>query len=65
MFCFATPESPGGLYINLSSHQAFDEAHLPLDQQRSGAALYLHQQARRVSRRLFPRAVAVPHQVLQ
>jgi ubiquitin carboxyl-terminal hydrolase 5/13 len=48
MFCFATPESPGGLYINLTSHQAFDQAHLALDQQRGGAALYLHPQARGV-----------------
>ena len=48
MFCFATPESPGGLYINLTTHQAFDESHLELDHQRSRAALYLHQQGRRV-----------------
>lgn len=48
MFCFATAESPGGLYINLTTHQAFDEEHLSLDQERSGAGLYLHQQARRV-----------------
>ncbi|KAL4439029.1 hypothetical protein ABPG77_006966 [Micractinium sp. CCAP 211/92] len=48
MFCFATAESPGGLYINLTTHQAFDEEHVALDQERSGAALYLHQQARRV-----------------
>lgn len=55
MFCFASNESPGGLFINLSTHQAFDAEHLPLDQQRGGAALFLHQQARKVSqRRLTP-----------
>ncbi|KAL4856720.1 Ubiquitin carboxyl-terminal hydrolase 13 [Chlorella vulgaris] len=55
MFCFASNESPGGLFINLSTHQAFDAEHLPLDQQRGGPALYLHQQARKVSqRRLTP-----------
>ncbi|KAL4452659.1 hypothetical protein ABPG75_008321 [Micractinium tetrahymenae] len=48
MFCFATAESPGGLYINLTTHQAFDEEHVDLDQERTGAVLYLHQQARRV-----------------
>lgn len=49
MFCFASPESPGGLYINLATHQAFDEEHMELDQQRTSAMLYLHRQARRVS----------------
>jgi hypothetical protein len=48
MFCFATAESPGGLYVNLSTHQACDQQHLELDMQRSGPALYLHQMARRV-----------------
>ncbi|EFN51528.1 hypothetical protein CHLNCDRAFT_33094 [Chlorella variabilis] len=48
MFCFASPESPGGLYINLATHQAFDEEHMELDQQRTSAMLYLHRQARRV-----------------
>lgn len=104
MFCFASPQTPGGLYINLKTHQArvlcslvwfgclqagiwnragsdtschqvdhpvscrhhpaspdtpchppaksqaFDEEHVDLDQERTGAVLYLHQQARRVSR---------------
>lgn len=50
LFCFATPETPGGLYINLTTHQAFDEEHVGLDQEKTGAVLYLHQQARRVSR---------------
>ncbi|KAI7838347.1 hypothetical protein COHA_007915 [Chlorella ohadii] len=48
MFCFASPQTPGGLYINLTTHQAFDEEHVELDQERTGAVLYLHQQARRV-----------------
>lgn len=48
MFCFATSESPGGLYINLRTFQAFDEAHVDLDQERTGAVLYLHEQAHRV-----------------
>lgn len=48
MFCFAGPESPGGLFINLTTHQAFDEDHVDLDQERTGAVLYLHQQAHRV-----------------
>lgn len=48
MFCFAGPESPGGLYINLRTHQAFDEAHVELDHERTQAVLYLHQQAHRV-----------------
>lgn len=48
MFCFAKPQTPGGLYINLKTHQAFDEEHVDLDQERTGAVLYLHQQARRV-----------------
>lgn len=33
-----------------SRSQAFDEEHVDLDQERTGAVLYLHQQARRVSR---------------
>lgn len=32
--------------------QAFDEEHVDLDQERTGAVLYLHQQARRVSQEL-------------
>ncbi len=39
--------------------QAFDEEHVALDQERSGAALYLHQQARRVSEcGVLPQALA-------
>lgn len=48
MFCFATSESPGGLYINLKTFQAFDEEHVDLDQERTGCVLYLHEQAHRV-----------------
>ena len=47
-FCFATTLTPGGLYLNLSTHQAFDEDHVDLDQERTGAVLYLHTQAHRV-----------------
>lgn len=49
MFCFANSESPGGLFINLTTHQAFDQDHLDLDHQRTGAALYLVERSRRVS----------------
>ncbi len=34
---------------HLVTAQAFDEEHVELDQERTGAVLYLHQQARRVS----------------
>jgi hypothetical protein len=65
MFCFASNESPGGLFINLSTHQAFDAEHLPLDQQR-GSDLYLHQQARKVSQRASrPQAVGAASRPVQ
>lgn len=41
MFSFATPLAPEGLYINLSSWQAFGAAWVQLDHERSGNALYL------------------------
>jgi ubiquitin carboxyl-terminal hydrolase 5/13 len=48
MFCFATSESPGGLFINLQTLQAFDQEHILLDHQRTGTGLYLNEVARRV-----------------
>ena len=41
MFSFDTPLSAGGLFLNLSSWQAFSERHLPLDAERTGNKLYL------------------------
>ena len=41
MFSFDTPLSAGGLYLNLSTWQAFSERHLPLDAERTGNKLYL------------------------
>ena len=49
LLCFATSESPGGLYINLRTFQVFGEEHVDLDQERTNAVLYLHEVARRVS----------------
>lgn len=49
MFSFATSESPGGLYINLETLQAYSEAYVDVDQRRSGAVLYLHEAAHHVS----------------
>lgn len=43
MYSFDTPLSPGGLYVNLTTHHGVGEDHLALDHRRTGAALYLHQ----------------------
>eukprot|EP00197_Chlamydomonas_leiostraca_P007360 CAMPEP_0202873002 /NCGR_PEP_ID=MMETSP1391-20130828/22444_1 /ASSEMBLY_ACC=CAM_ASM_000867 /TAXON_ID=1034604 /ORGANISM="Chlamydomonas leiostraca, Strain SAG 11-49" /LENGTH=99 /DNA_ID=CAMNT_0049554155 /DNA_START=51 /DNA_END=347 /DNA_ORIENTATION=+ len=48
MFSYDTPESPGGLYINLTTFQAYGEEFLGLDHQRSGGRLYLHEKWTRV-----------------
>ena len=48
MFSYDTPLSPGGLYVNLNSWQAFGEEFVQLDAQRSGQALYLLQQFQKV-----------------
>ena len=48
MFSFDTPLSPGGLYVNLNSWQAFGEEFVQLDAQRSGQALYLLQRFQKV-----------------
>jgi len=42
-FSFDTPESPGGLYINMASFQAFSEEYVALDHAKSGNHLYLHE----------------------
>ncbi|GFR49486.1 hypothetical protein Agub_g11425, partial [Astrephomene gubernaculifera] len=49
MFSYDSPESPGGLYVNLTTFQGFGESFLPLDHRRSGTALYLHLKHTRVS----------------
>ena len=41
-FTFDTPESEGGLYLNLTSMQAFASDFVQLDHQRTGQRLYLH-----------------------
>ena len=43
MFSFDTPLSSGGLYINLSSWQAFGREYVLLDHNRTGNRLYLHE----------------------
>ena len=47
-FSFDTPLSPGGLFVNLGSWQAFGAEYVELDRQRSGCRLYLHEQWTRV-----------------
>lgn len=41
-FTFDTPESPHGLYVNLSTMQAYAHDYVVLDHQRTGQRLYLH-----------------------
>ncbi|KAG2446804.1 hypothetical protein HYH02_008364 [Chlamydomonas schloesseri] len=48
VFSYDDPESPGGLYVSLSSFQGFGESYLPLDHSRTGNGLYLHLVHRRV-----------------
>jgi ubiquitin carboxyl-terminal hydrolase 5/13 len=57
-FSFDTPLSPGGLYVNLSSHVAFGEAYVQLDRQRTGAAVYLHIAEKRVPHKPVEAAAA-------
>eukprot|EP00775_Hariotina_reticulata_P013148 gene13148-13278_t len=40
MYSFDTPESPGGLYVNLKSYQGFGNDYVELDHQKTGNALY-------------------------
>lgn len=42
-FSFDTPESPGGLYINMNSFQAFGEKYVELDYSRTNNHLYLNE----------------------
>ncbi|GLC48552.1 hypothetical protein PLESTB_000110300 [Pleodorina starrii] len=48
MFTYDSPESPGGLYVNLTTFQGFGEEMVGLDQQRTGAGLYLLLKHKRV-----------------
>ncbi|GIM06941.1 hypothetical protein Vretimale_11173 [Volvox reticuliferus] len=48
MFTYDSPESPGGLYVNLTTFQGFGQDMVGLDQQRTGACLYLHLRHTRV-----------------
>ena len=48
-FSFDTPESAGGLYVNLSSHQGFGEGYVHVDRQRTGSAVYMHVSEKRVA----------------
>jgi ubiquitin carboxyl-terminal hydrolase 5/13 len=55
MFSFDSPLSPGGLYLNLTTWQAFSERYLPLDAERSGAKLYLWEKWHKARHPLAPR----------
>ncbi|KAG2483306.1 hypothetical protein HYH03_017809 [Edaphochlamys debaryana] len=48
MFSYDSPESPGGLYVNLSTLQGFGEAHVAGDHLRTGCGLYLQLRNTRV-----------------
>ena len=48
MLCYCTPRSPGGLYINLGTFQAFCPDHVQMDQERTGQVLYLHAKSNKV-----------------
>ncbi|GIL53163.1 hypothetical protein Vafri_8845 [Volvox africanus] len=48
MFTYDSPESPGGLYVNLTTFQAFGQEMVGLDQRRTGGALYLRLRHTRV-----------------
>ena len=43
VFCFDTPFSRDGLYVNLSTLRGVGADHLRVDRARTGNALYLHQ----------------------
>lgn len=49
MFSFDDAFTPGGLYINLSSWQAFGADYVTLDQERTGNSLYLHDKRHKVN----------------
>ncbi|GLI59780.1 hypothetical protein VaNZ11_001743 [Volvox africanus] len=48
MFTYDSPESPGGLYVNLTTFQGFGQEMVELDQRRTGGVLYLHLRHKRV-----------------
>lgn len=48
MFSFATPESEGGLFINLTDFQAYGKKFLELDFERTRNVLYLNEEHHRV-----------------
>lgn len=54
MFSFATPLTPGGIYLNLATFQAFSPEYLPLDQERTGGRVYLHITGKRVLKEHVP-----------
>jgi Variant UBP zinc finger len=62
MFCFASPEAAGGLFINLATWQAFSEDHVDLDHERTGNVLYLWEKWHKVwlVRPLLLKAHSVP-----
>lgn len=52
MFSYDSPLSPEGLYISLSSWQAFGKNFVKLDNQRTGNLLYLHIKSFKVGMKL-------------
>lgn len=50
MLTFDTPFSPGGLYINLKTYQAFGEEALQVDVRKTQSRLYLHEKWTKVTR---------------
>lgn len=50
-FSFATPLAAGGLFVNLTSWQAFSAQFVELDRERSGNVLYLWQKWHKVGLR--------------
>jgi ubiquitin carboxyl-terminal hydrolase 5/13 len=48
MFSFATPESEGGLYVNLNTWHGVGSRFLAMDHERSGGVLYLNERHKRV-----------------
>ncbi|GAX82603.1 hypothetical protein CEUSTIGMA_g10029.t1 [Chlamydomonas eustigma] len=48
MFSFESPESEGGLFINLRTFQGFSEHYALMDHTKSGNALYLHEKWKKI-----------------
>ena len=57
-FSFDTAESPGGLFVNLTTHVGFGPDFVQLDRERTGAAVYLHLREKRVPPPKAPEEVA-------